>query len=53
MSKKLETLSQQLVAMRFSPEHATMALILNEGQVEDSVNWLLEGREGKIKESSP
>lgn len=53
MSRKLEALSQQLVAMGFSSERATMALILNEGRVEDSVNWLLEGGEGEIKESTP
>ncbi|KAL8210233.1 hypothetical protein R6Q57_006965 [Mikania cordata] len=34
MSRKLETLAQQLVAMGFSSERATMALILNEGRVE-------------------
>lgn len=53
MSRKLEALSQQLVAMGFSSERATMALILNEGRVEDSVNWLLEGGEGEIKASTP
>eukprot|EP01018_Ginkgo_biloba_P034956 Gb_35829 [translate_table: standard] len=50
MSRKLEALSQQLVAMGFSPERATMALILNEGRVEESVAWLLEGGEGQVKE---
>ncbi|CAK9176682.1 unnamed protein product [Ilex paraguariensis] len=43
MSRKLESLSQQLVAMGFSSERATLALILNEGKVEESVNWLFEG----------
>ncbi|XP_075492798.1 uncharacterized protein LOC142530834 [Primulina tabacum] len=43
MSRKLEALSQQLVAMGFSQERATMALILNEGRVEESVAWLFEG----------
>ncbi|KAA0034123.1 putative ubiquitin-associated/TS-N domain protein [Cucumis melo var. makuwa] len=42
MSRKLEALSQQLVAMGFSPERATMALILNEGKLEESVAWLFE-----------
>ncbi|KAK6928945.1 hypothetical protein RJ641_005150 [Dillenia turbinata] len=42
MSRKLEMLSQQLVAMGFSPERVTMALMLNEGRVEDSVSWLVE-----------
>ncbi|XP_028778688.1 uncharacterized protein LOC114737066 [Neltuma alba] len=45
MSRKLEVLAQQLVAMGFSHERATMALILNEGRVEESVNWLFEGGE--------
>ncbi|OWM78481.1 uncharacterized protein LOC116214630 [Punica granatum] len=43
MSRKLESLSQQLVNMGFSSERATLALILNEGRVEDSVSWLFEG----------
>ncbi|XP_068659647.1 uncharacterized protein [Aristolochia californica] len=45
MSRKLEALAQQLVAMGFSSERATMALILNEGRVEESVAWLFEGGE--------
>ncbi|KAI3450084.1 hypothetical protein Pfo_006749 [Paulownia fortunei] len=45
MSRKLEALAQQLVAMGFSQERATMALILNEGRVEESVAWLFEGGE--------
>lgn len=45
MSRKLESLAQQLVAMGFSSERATMALILNEGRVEESVSWLFEGGE--------
>ncbi|XP_038892080.1 uncharacterized protein LOC120081360 [Benincasa hispida] len=45
MSRKLEALSQQLVAMGFSPERATMALILNEGKLEESVAWLFEVNE--------
>lgn len=42
MSRKLETLAQQFVAMGFSHERATMALVLNEGRVEESVAWLFE-----------
>ncbi|EPS73571.1 hypothetical protein M569_01186, partial [Genlisea aurea] len=42
MSRKLESLAQQLVAMGFSAERATMALILNEGRVEESVSWLFD-----------
>ncbi|KAG9152979.1 hypothetical protein Leryth_025063 [Lithospermum erythrorhizon] len=45
MSRKLEALAQQLVGMGFSQERATMALILNEGRVEESVNWLFESGE--------
>lgn len=45
MSRKLESLSQQLVNMGFSSERATLALILNEGRVEDSVSWLFDGNE--------
>ncbi|KAF6149428.1 hypothetical protein GIB67_016966 [Kingdonia uniflora] len=54
MSRKLEALSQQLVAMGFSSERSTMALILNEGRIEESVNWLFEAgeEEASQKESS-
>ncbi|KAK8513411.1 hypothetical protein V6N13_002155 [Hibiscus sabdariffa] len=55
MSRKLEALAQQLVAMGFSHERATMALIFNEGKVEESVAWLFEGSEEeavKHKEST-
>ncbi|KAL2507375.1 Ubiquitin-associated/translation elongation factor EF1B protein [Forsythia ovata] len=45
MSRKLEILAQQLVAMGFSQERATNALVLNEGRVEESVAWLFEGGE--------
>ncbi|KAH7297813.1 hypothetical protein KP509_25G013900 [Ceratopteris richardii] len=50
MSYKLEALSQQLVAMGFPQERATMALILNDGHVERSVAWLLEGGEAQVHE---
>lgn len=46
MSRKLEALAQQLVSMGFSSERATMALILNEGKIEESVSWLFEVGEG-------
>jgi hypothetical protein len=39
-SRKLEVLAQKLVAMGFSSDQATMALIQNEGCVEESVTWL-------------
>ncbi|XP_072977879.1 uncharacterized protein [Typha angustifolia] len=42
MSRKLETLSQQLVSMGFSSEQATMALMQNEGRLEESISWLFE-----------
>lgn len=40
MSRKLEALAQKLVAMGFSSDQATMALIQNEGSLEESVAWL-------------
>ncbi|KDP40579.1 hypothetical protein JCGZ_24578 [Jatropha curcas] len=49
MSRKLEALSEQLVAMGFSHERATLALVLNEGRVEESVNWLFEGNEEEAR----
>lgn len=49
MSRKLEALSQQLVAMGFSSERATMALMLNEGKLEESVSWLFEGNEEEAR----
>ncbi|KAJ7960473.1 Ubiquitin-associated/translation elongation factor EF1B protein [Quillaja saponaria] len=50
MSRRLEALAQQLVAMGFSHEQATMALIMNEGRVEESVAWLFEGGEDTYKQ---
>lgn len=51
MSRKLEALAQKLVSMGFSQERAMMALILNEGRVEESVSWLFEvGEEDKRME---
>ncbi|KAE9620860.1 hypothetical protein Lal_00019816 [Lupinus albus] len=47
MSRKLEALSQELVAMGFSFERATLALMLNDGKLEESVSWLFEGSEDK------
>ncbi|RDX80295.1 hypothetical protein CR513_39160, partial [Mucuna pruriens] len=47
MSRKLESLAQQLVAMGFSLERATLALMLNDGKLEQSVSWLFEGSEGE------
>ncbi|KAJ7299739.1 hypothetical protein O6H91_01G036300 [Diphasiastrum complanatum] len=50
MSRKLEILAEQLVSMGFPSDRATMALILNEGHVESSVAWLLEGGDEQVKE---
>lgn len=44
-SRKLESLAQKLVAMGFTSEQATMALIHNEGRVDESALWILEGGE--------
>ncbi|XP_057539896.1 uncharacterized protein LOC130817934 [Amaranthus tricolor] len=49
MSRKLEVLAQQVVAMGFTHEGATMALILNEGRVEAAVNWLVDEEKGGNK----
>lgn len=48
-SRKLETLSHQLVMMGFPADRATMAIIINEGRMEESVAWLLheEGEDNK------
>ncbi|KAG2396596.1 uncharacterized protein HKW66_Vig0228710 [Vigna angularis] len=45
LSRKLESLAQQLVAMGFSSERATLALMLNDGKLEQSVSWLFEANE--------
>ncbi|KAI3427787.1 UBA domain-containing protein [Psidium guajava] len=45
MSRKLEALSQQLVSMGFSSERATLALMMNEGRLEDSISWLFDRNE--------
>ncbi|CAM8957972.1 unnamed protein product [Rhodiola kirilowii] len=43
MSRKLESLSRQLVSMGFTSERANLALMANDGKLEESVSWLLEG----------
>ncbi|KAJ0668586.1 putative UBA-like superfamily, Ubiquitin-associated domain-containing protein [Helianthus annuus] len=53
MSRKLEALAQQLVAMGFSSERATMALILNEGRLEESVAWLFDVGEDSVNQKEP
>ncbi|KAK9062700.1 hypothetical protein SSX86_019890 [Deinandra increscens subsp. villosa] len=53
MSRKLEALAQQLVAMGFPSERATMALITNEGKLEESVAWLFEGGEDSVNQKEP
>ncbi|QCD95498.1 uncharacterized protein LOC114181815 [Vigna unguiculata] len=49
MSKKLESLAQLLVAMGFSSDRATLALMLNDGKIEESVSWLFEAGEVHTK----
>ncbi|KAJ6794880.1 Uncharacterized protein M6B38_228230 [Iris pallida] len=51
-SRKLESLAQKLVAMGFTSEQATMALIQNEGRLEESALWLTEGGE-ESKQQAP
>ncbi|KAI7981038.1 hypothetical protein LOK49_Contig77G00010 [Camellia lanceoleosa] len=43
--ENLESLANNFVSMGFSSERATLALILNEGKIEESVAWLFEGGE--------
>lgn len=52
MSRKLEALAQQLVAMGISSERATMAIMLNEGRLEASVAWLFEEEDNKHKDQN-
>ncbi|ESQ50059.1 hypothetical protein EUTSA_v10001930mg [Eutrema salsugineum] len=52
MSRKLEALTQQLVVMGISQEHATTALMMNEGKVEESVHWLFDRGEEEIEKQS-
>ncbi|KAK2407505.1 Ubiquitin-associated/translation elongation factor EF1B protein [Trifolium repens] len=47
VSRKLEKLTEKLVAMGFSSERATLALKLNEGKLEESISWLIDGSEAK------
>lgn len=53
MSCKLEALAQQLVAMGFSSQHAAVALIANEGRMEESVAWLLQESEQNSEHVKP
>ncbi|XP_019083581.1 PREDICTED: uncharacterized protein LOC104703508 isoform X1 [Camelina sativa] len=52
MSRKLEALTQQLVAMGLSQEHATTALMMNDGKVEESVHWYFDRGEEEIEKQS-
>ncbi|RDY02791.1 hypothetical protein CR513_13703, partial [Mucuna pruriens] len=45
MSRKLESHADMLVAMGFSAERATLALMMNDGKLEESVSWLFEASE--------
>ncbi|KAL1199161.1 hypothetical protein V5N11_014657 [Cardamine amara subsp. amara] len=42
MSRKLDVLAQQIEAMGIAHDRATYALMLNEGKIEESINWLLD-----------
>ncbi|KAF8084138.1 hypothetical protein N665_0733s0027 [Sinapis alba] len=42
MSRKLEVLAQKIIAMGIAHEQATYALMLNEGKLQESVNWLFD-----------
>ncbi|EFH55278.1 ubiquitin-associated /TS-N domain-containing protein [Arabidopsis lyrata subsp. lyrata] len=52
ISRKLEARIQQLVAMGISQEHATTALMMNDGKVEQSVHWLFDRGEEEIEKQS-
>ncbi|KAJ4908491.1 Ubiquitin-associated/translation elongation factor EF1B protein [Raphanus sativus] len=42
MSRKLEVLVQQVIAMGISHDRATYALMLNEGKIEEAISWLFD-----------
>ncbi|CAH8281965.1 unnamed protein product [Eruca vesicaria subsp. sativa] len=42
MSRKLEVLAQQIIVMGITHEDATYALMLNEGKIQESINWLFD-----------
>lgn len=48
MSRKLEVCAQQLIAMGFAHERATYALMLNDGKIEESINWLIDDVGAKV-----
>ncbi|EOA20212.1 hypothetical protein CARUB_v10000507mg [Capsella rubella] len=48
MSRKLEVHTQKIIAMGIAHERATYALMLNEGKIEESVNWLLDDGGAKV-----
>lgn len=50
VSRKVEALSQQLVSMGFSLEKSKLALMVNQGKIEDSILWLIEVGNDKHKE---
>ncbi|KAL0672597.1 hypothetical protein Bca4012_000577 [Brassica carinata] len=53
MSRKLEVLVQQVqvIVMGISHERATYALMLNEGKLEESVNWLLDASGASVADT--
>ncbi|CAJ1958729.1 unnamed protein product [Sphenostylis stenocarpa] len=52
MSRKLESHVQLLVSMGFSSDRAMLALMLNDGKVEESVSWLFEASEAHTRSIS-
>ncbi|KAJ0230695.1 hypothetical protein HA466_0305650 [Hirschfeldia incana] len=50
MSMKLEVLAQKIIAMGIDHERATYALMLNEGKLEESVNWVLDASGANVED---
>ncbi|XP_019083783.1 PREDICTED: uncharacterized protein LOC104709100 isoform X2 [Camelina sativa] len=50
MSRKFEVHTQKIMAMGIAQERATYALMLNEGKIEESVNWLLDDGGSKVED---
>ncbi|XP_018471723.2 uncharacterized protein LOC108843118 [Raphanus sativus] len=50
MSRKLELLAQKIVAMGYDHERATYALMLNEGKLQESVNWVIDASGANVED---
>ncbi|CAA0402150.1 unnamed protein product [Arabidopsis thaliana] len=48
MSRKLEVHAQLIISMGIPHERATYALMLNEGKIEESINWLFDDGGAKV-----